>query len=656
MPEVNSEIIQVQVAPSAIQSSRARTGTDLVLPPMRIADRLRHFSENVYDISPESHLVRFIKVLIGDAGAGRLRKRFLVQRLRHSLQGSHFYDLDRFYGPLFGIIRTEDETLGFDPYKSIALRDDWDDVYARDSSFRSRIEQLARAIPFGATPVGMELIAEAILASDCEIYESFIQADQSYQTYQELEDQFAVLLNSDNMASIETDITDWNVETNCTLAQSSSWAIQDGFTAGGGTNSLELTSVAAGNMGALSDLVTGLTAGVECTFAVVWNGTVDRQFYVEVDWYNSTPTLIDTDIGSPVNGTAGIPEQAFVTATSPANTDQARLRVVVASTGGASEVHYFDRMELSSLNHGDMEDVTYATLEGFDLQRQEGNNRRLFVVRPKRNITEKEAHDLGRVIDRLKPSDARYEISTRNIDLHDPLPILGAYSDSTYWEIISKISVLTSVPNLPYNVLSSVPEEQPRPAFGGYQGEAWSYVNDLAGITASYKTDPAAKAVPSPTQRVTFQNGTTQDFAPQAATAPARLVQAGRSVSDAILLTYPYYNALGVTSIVAIQPTDPLTELFVDGIPLDALSRTLSVIDEADPVRQSSENNYWVTLERGMDDIAEEIIEIRLQRESLVNYATFEISKYPHLSILEAYDSGSGVWVEIAREEIVSSA
>lgn len=176
-------LISVQIPSSVPVPSGLTTGTDLLAPPSDIMARLRHFPEEVYSLAAESHLVRIMKVLLGDAGAGQLKKRLTISRLSQVLSSTHFYDLDRFYGALFGVRRTPQEYLSFNPYTATATGDQWDTAHASDASYRSRVTQFARGIGFGATVIGMELVAEAILSVECDIYEIFNQVDRGTANY-----------------------------------------------------------------------------------------------------------------------------------------------------------------------------------------------------------------------------------------------------------------------------------------------------------------------------------------------------------------------------------------------------------------------------------------------------------------------------------------
>ena len=154
--------------------------SDPIVPDRLIRERLSHFDPEIYDLRDESHLMKLIKVLLGAAGVGGLRKQLTVARLQNGFKGMHFLDLDRFYGALFGIRRTQGEVYpkpDFDPYTGVLAPEEWDDVHARDASYRDRIAKFAKTIPMGATYSGMKAMAEAMLSVECEIIESWSEVD-----------------------------------------------------------------------------------------------------------------------------------------------------------------------------------------------------------------------------------------------------------------------------------------------------------------------------------------------------------------------------------------------------------------------------------------------------------------------------------------------
>ncbi len=168
---LSTTLLQLQTITSNPLVSELPTATGMILPDLSAYDRLSHFPEDYYDLRPTSHLVRFMKALLGEDGVGSLRKRYLLAQLEQTLNSTHFYDLDRFYGALFGARRGVFGTLPMDPMVDVATPDGWDEIARFDSVFRERIVKLAKAITLGGTPMGMQALAEALTGVECDIYE-----------------------------------------------------------------------------------------------------------------------------------------------------------------------------------------------------------------------------------------------------------------------------------------------------------------------------------------------------------------------------------------------------------------------------------------------------------------------------------------------------
>lgn len=168
---VSTTLLQLQTVISNPLVGELPTATGMVLPDVATYDRLAHFPEDLYDLRPESHLVRFLKALLGEGGVGQLRKRYLLAQFEQALESTHFYDLDRFYGALFGARRGVLGALPMDPMTDVATPDGWDEIQSLDARFRERIIKLAKAITLGGTPMGMQALAEALTGVDCDIYE-----------------------------------------------------------------------------------------------------------------------------------------------------------------------------------------------------------------------------------------------------------------------------------------------------------------------------------------------------------------------------------------------------------------------------------------------------------------------------------------------------
>lgn len=170
---INSGIIPLQSDPSGPQITGVDRATNMLLPDSPTTAQLRNFPEELYDLRENSRLVRLMKVLLGDAGAGQLRKRTLVTRLEAALSGANFFDLDRFYGAVFGVLRNPGERLAISPMDDVATPDEWDAIRTADASFRERVASLARAVVMGGSVAGLSMAAEALVQAPVDIYESW---------------------------------------------------------------------------------------------------------------------------------------------------------------------------------------------------------------------------------------------------------------------------------------------------------------------------------------------------------------------------------------------------------------------------------------------------------------------------------------------------
>ena len=176
------DLMSLQVSTNGPQVTNGTvTATDPIVPDKIVMDRLGHMDPAIYDLRDTSHLVKLLKVMLGASGAGGLRKQMAVARMQNSFNGMHFLDLDRFYGALFGIQRTKSEqqpNFSFDPYGDAASPDEWDDLHSRDASYRNRLIKFAKAIPWGASIMGIKSMAEALTSIECDIYEAWDWVDE----------------------------------------------------------------------------------------------------------------------------------------------------------------------------------------------------------------------------------------------------------------------------------------------------------------------------------------------------------------------------------------------------------------------------------------------------------------------------------------------
>lgn len=197
-------VLGLQAPPTQPLPPGTDTATNLLNPDLHVIEQLKNFPPSVYDLAPTSLLVRFMQAVLGAGGSGQLRKRQMVARLQQAVTSTRFYDLDSFYGALFGAQRGPSGTLPVNPatglpvnpYTDLASPDGWDEVEAIDAQYRERIIALARAITLGGTVPGLQALAEAISGVPCMIYETWRLLDNAegpepgFQTWEQVEASF----------------------------------------------------------------------------------------------------------------------------------------------------------------------------------------------------------------------------------------------------------------------------------------------------------------------------------------------------------------------------------------------------------------------------------------------------------------------------------
>lgn len=176
-----SNLLTLQAPGGTLVSSRLRRITDPISSSPPASIRMRHFFDGVYDTSAESHLSRFCKVLLGDSGAGYLQRVYLYAKTQSVLATMRFGDLDAFYGDVLGLKRMSWERTDPARYLTANTPSEWDEIDARDASYRARIESFSRAIGLGGTPEGLIGVGSALIGSEIRLYESYLIIDQSGQ-------------------------------------------------------------------------------------------------------------------------------------------------------------------------------------------------------------------------------------------------------------------------------------------------------------------------------------------------------------------------------------------------------------------------------------------------------------------------------------------
>lgn len=199
--------------------------------------------------------------------------------------------------------------------------------------------------------------------------------------------------------------------------------------------------------------------------------------------------------------------------------------------------------------YGDIEGTFYGDLDGMPYGQVESDSpyrgrlstsRGEFIVRPLRPITDEEKYELIRTISRIKPAEALMTIDSRGIDIHERVPALRAAADSSYWSVRSAVAASDTDAQYYDRYDGGNPVHQPRPAFSGYQSEAWSYNNDVVSISSHAEDSDGAVIIDANFQRRTNPTtGQVFEYSPDRALASTVSILLGRSVSDGVLSVSP---------------------------------------------------------------------------------------------------------------------
>jgi hypothetical protein len=152
------------------------------MPPKSTELRMSHFDENVYNAfvgtsDTNTVLFKFIDALCGDAGAGSLKKEVFLQRLSSSLDSIYGSDLDYIFGNVRFLSRASSEAYTYNPMSASLTSEEWDEVYAKDAQYRSRVREYFTACGLAGTADGIRHAVHAAISSDCQVMESWRYID-----------------------------------------------------------------------------------------------------------------------------------------------------------------------------------------------------------------------------------------------------------------------------------------------------------------------------------------------------------------------------------------------------------------------------------------------------------------------------------------------
>ncbi len=133
---------------------------------------LQRFPEEIYNKSPDSHLYKFMRAILGEAGVNWVKKNHYQARIMLEEQGMDAFDLDAFFGSPLVFGRIVGELLDDDPY-GVIPKAEWELIKAKNARYRNRASDYINGARGGNTPRGMELVAKAGLGHSVEIIEGY---------------------------------------------------------------------------------------------------------------------------------------------------------------------------------------------------------------------------------------------------------------------------------------------------------------------------------------------------------------------------------------------------------------------------------------------------------------------------------------------------
>jgi hypothetical protein len=147
-----------------------------------------------------------------------------------------------------------------------------------------------------------------------------------------------------NQSSLETDASGWEAETNCAVSRQTTVA-EDGIA------SLRLRSTAGGNMSGMTtrtgvNPVTGIPGEFWSAIADFRSAVSARTCKVFIHWINGADAIISSISSAGAADTTSGWTQQTISGIAPAGTVKVVVAVQVLATGGASEDHFVDKIQL----------------------------------------------------------------------------------------------------------------------------------------------------------------------------------------------------------------------------------------------------------------------------------------------------------------------
>jgi hypothetical protein len=167
MADLNSTLNQSTVASNDFVVEPYNAPTD-VLKQAR-----KFFPQEVYNLSSQTNLYKFLLALLGDSGVGGMKKAITYARTQQALSNVHFEDLDTLFSGALSLSRQNSEIYNTIPSSSLLTDAQWLEVRSKDANYRSRANDYIKGLQYGSTETGYSLIARAATGYDSTIYEQW---------------------------------------------------------------------------------------------------------------------------------------------------------------------------------------------------------------------------------------------------------------------------------------------------------------------------------------------------------------------------------------------------------------------------------------------------------------------------------------------------
>jgi len=123
--------------------------------------KVRNFPSNSYNFEPGDNLTDLMLILLGNAGTQQLTNVQTAARITQEIL--QYSDLDTIMGTMLNSPRFPSEAYltNINPFTDQLSPNTWDLVQSNDAAYRERLIGTATAYLRGATPIGLQMLAEA---------------------------------------------------------------------------------------------------------------------------------------------------------------------------------------------------------------------------------------------------------------------------------------------------------------------------------------------------------------------------------------------------------------------------------------------------------------------------------------------------------------